>query len=97
MFSPQHFTPPLGTSAQVWRPPEARLLALAGMPSTGVGVPTNISGFPPWLPTCPLPTCPQPFQPQHTVAPSFTAQACPSPALIDVTPDERPFTGVGEK
>ena len=69
---PQHCTPPLASTAQLWLLPADTLCAVV-MPETGTGVLLLV--------VVPLPSCPLPLLPQHWTPPlESTAQVWLLPA-----------------
>ena len=97
MFEPQHFTPPLAVSAQVWsrEPSEGSSMpvAIATTPLVSPETSTGVRRFA----VVPSPSCPALLAPQHfTPWAVVSAHAWRYPIDTAVTPEVSPetFTGV---
>jgi len=87
LFLPQHLTPGVEVSAQVWLSPPARLMAFV-RPVTDTGVDR--------FAVVPSPSCPWELLPQHRAPPaSVTAQLWKVPAPALAAPLVRPMTSIG--
>src|SRR5690606_12607607 len=88
LLLPQHLTPPPLVRAQVWPSPAAIAATPLESPLTSTGT---------WRSVLLLsPSSPYSFEPQHFAPPlPVTAQVWKRPALIAITPLERPLTFTG--